>query len=222
MAKTKIEWADEVWNPVWGCFNHCPYCYARKIAKRFGQTQEQRDFIPSWREDNYNRPFAKSTKRVFVNSMSDPMYWYPAWMEFVLERIRQHPEIQFIFLTKGGFRVYRELYDSIYPENVILGITVTRPEDLPQQEIGRFWPASKWLINIEPMLSTFTRAYAWDMIKEYDWIIIGAETGNRKEKVIPQLEWYMYLLNQTIIPVFMKPSLDKYTPKELIRREYIS
>ncbi|MFA7025867.1 MAG: DUF5131 family protein [Candidatus Cloacimonadaceae bacterium] len=222
MAKTKIEWADEVWNPVWGCFNHCPYCYASKIAKRFGQTQEQRDFIPSWREDNYNRPFAKSTKRVFVNSMSDPMYWFPAWMEFVLERIRQHPEIQFIFLTKGGFRVYRELYDSIYPENVILGITVTRPEDLPQQEIGCFWPGSKWLINIEPMLSTFTLAYAWDMIKEYDWIIIGAETGNRKEKVIPHLEWYMYLLNQTIIPVFMKPSLDKYTPKELIRREYIS
>jgi len=101
MAKTKIEWADEVWNPVWGCFNHCPYCYASKIAKRFGQTQEQREFIPSWREDNYNRPFAKSTKRVFVNSMSDPMYWFPAWMEFVLERIRQHPEIQFIFLTKA-------------------------------------------------------------------------------------------------------------------------
>lgn len=35
MNKTKIEWCDITWNPVWGCKNNCSYCYARKIAKRF-------------------------------------------------------------------------------------------------------------------------------------------------------------------------------------------
>lgn len=32
---TKIEWADATWNPVTGCAHGCPYCYARRIAKRF-------------------------------------------------------------------------------------------------------------------------------------------------------------------------------------------
>lgn len=36
MNKTNIEWADMTWNPVTGCKHGCDYCYARKIAARFG------------------------------------------------------------------------------------------------------------------------------------------------------------------------------------------
>ena len=36
MNKTKIEWCDYTWNPVTGCKHECEYCYARRIAKRFG------------------------------------------------------------------------------------------------------------------------------------------------------------------------------------------
>lgn len=36
MNKTKIEWCDSTWNPVTGCKHDCPYCYARRIAERFG------------------------------------------------------------------------------------------------------------------------------------------------------------------------------------------
>ena len=36
MNKTKIEWCDETWNPVTGCLHTCEYCYARRIAERFG------------------------------------------------------------------------------------------------------------------------------------------------------------------------------------------
>ena len=36
MQKTDIEWADMTWNPVVGCKHGCEYCYARRIAKRFG------------------------------------------------------------------------------------------------------------------------------------------------------------------------------------------
>ena len=32
---TKIDWCDASWNPVVGCYNNCPYCYARRIAERF-------------------------------------------------------------------------------------------------------------------------------------------------------------------------------------------
>lgn len=41
MKKTKIDWADSTWNPVTGCFHKCEYCYARRIAERFGLS-----FIP--------------------------------------------------------------------------------------------------------------------------------------------------------------------------------
>ena len=39
MNKTRIEWCDSTWNPVTGCLHGCPYCYAEKIAKRFGGYQ---------------------------------------------------------------------------------------------------------------------------------------------------------------------------------------
>lgn len=39
MNKTKIDWCDYTWNPVTGCLHNCPYCYARKIANRFGKNE---------------------------------------------------------------------------------------------------------------------------------------------------------------------------------------
>ncbi len=37
--RTKIDWAlnpdglpGYTWNPITGCLNNCPYCYARKLA----------------------------------------------------------------------------------------------------------------------------------------------------------------------------------------------
>ena len=36
MNKTKIEWCDATWNPVVGCKHGCDYCYAKRIAARFG------------------------------------------------------------------------------------------------------------------------------------------------------------------------------------------
>lgn len=36
---TKIDWCDSTWNPVTGCLHGCEYCYARRIAERFGSHQ---------------------------------------------------------------------------------------------------------------------------------------------------------------------------------------
>jgi protein gp37 len=40
MNKSKIEWCDYTWNPVTGCLHGCNYCYARRIAERFGGASE--------------------------------------------------------------------------------------------------------------------------------------------------------------------------------------
>jgi protein gp37 len=84
---TKIEWCDMTWNPVWGCLNNCPYCYAQKIAKRFhfpmahkefncfgnitfGEFASQiKDFIPTWLESNFQKKFPKKPSLIFVNSL---------------------------------------------------------------------------------------------------------------------------------------------------------
>lgn len=45
MKKTKIDWADSTWNPVTGCLHGCDYCYARKIANRFGRYKRIEDLL---------------------------------------------------------------------------------------------------------------------------------------------------------------------------------
>ncbi len=41
-SKTNIDWADATWNPVTGCLHGCEYCYARRIAERFGGCESRR------------------------------------------------------------------------------------------------------------------------------------------------------------------------------------
>lgn len=46
--------------------------------------------------------------------------------------------------------------------------------------------------------------------RRWQWVVIGAETGNSKGKVIPQKEWIMEIANvcrEYGTPVFMKESL---------------
>ena len=75
MGKTSIDWADWVDNPVWGCRNTCPYCYARQMARRIGKTEDQKAFVPTWMHGNYSKAFPDKPLFIFVNSMSDIAYW---------------------------------------------------------------------------------------------------------------------------------------------------
>ena len=43
MNRTKIDWCDYVWNPVWGCRTGCKYCYAKKFARRFAENVVQKE-----------------------------------------------------------------------------------------------------------------------------------------------------------------------------------
>ena len=70
-----------------------------------------------------------------------------------------------------------------------------------------------WLrqfISIEPMLHPIWEDEI-DMIRSTcDWVIIGAETGNRKGKVKPNKRWIMKIADaceMSSVPVFMKGSL---------------
>jgi protein gp37 len=208
--KTRIEWCDFTWNPVVGCTHGCPYCYARRMARRFwGDTT----FRPRWADKNFARKMPKQPSRIFVNSMSDPADWEQAWTMTVLARIREHPEHRFLFLTKRPWVYHRDQY----PENCWLGVTATTEEEvkrrqqmltLSNQERLRF-------LSIEPIAERISPTLIdRETIR---WLIVGAETGNRRGKVVPRREW-IEALRTCGVPVFEKESLRRIMGGELRRQ----
>lgn len=151
MAKTKIDWCEFVWNPVWGCLKYppCEYCYARKIAKRFWKViykreidflqskfcydgtwtpetieEKLKNFEPIFLEHKFKQgkpDFPSKPSKIFVNSMSEIYYWDKLSMLRVIETIKKYPKHIFMFLTKFP-QVYKK-YN--FPENCWLGITIT-------------------------------------------------------------------------------------------------
>ena len=198
MNKTRIDWADYTWNPVVGCTGFCPYCYARKMAMRF-----HRDFSPHWVQSNFERPMPKKAARIFVNSMSDVADWRREWAERVESKMANHPEHLFLFLTKRPW-----LCEKI-PCPSMLGYSVTRQADLDLLIGGRRWGVE--FLSIEPLLGPVQFWPSWTP----RWIIVGAETGNRREKVRPDPSWlldiFCYAGNHGI-PVFFKESLRSIWP----------
>jgi protein gp37 len=71
VAKT-IGWSDLSWNPITGCLGGCSYCYARAMARRFGRTDEERAFLPTFHPERLGEPARrKKPARIFVCSTSD-------------------------------------------------------------------------------------------------------------------------------------------------------
>lgn len=194
MHKTKVDWAQVSWNPVVGCRGICPYCYARRIAHRF-----HRDFIPHWEEKSFNRAMPRQPARIFVNSMSEIAYWQPEWWARVVERIQENPQHKFLFLTKKP-EVY---FDRLLPENCWLGLTVTGPADFDQYQDAMRYLSNLRFLSYEPMLAQVDP----DMVDgSIDWVILGAESGNRAGKVVPPPEWIVAWLDLKI-PLYMKHNL---------------
>jgi len=64
-------------------------------------------------------------------------------------------------------------------------------------------------VSIEPLIY-FSNEYP-HIVKWLDWVIIGAETGNRKDKVVPERSWIENIVNacQALnTPVFLKDNLN--------------
>jgi len=234
--KNKIGWCNLTFNPVWGCKNKCPYCYARKIAKRFyrimidsefvywyktkkwimpeGWWEGFKDFKPTFLYSQFNKKFPKKPQRIFVGSMSEIAHWEKEWMEKVLDRIKLYPQHVFQFLTR-----YPGIYFGKYkfPVNCWLGTTITGPLNKGPMEYHteKAFNLNKdnlKFISFEPLLEEVELNF------KVGWVIIGVETGNRKEKVIPKREWIEGIVNyckNNNIPIYLKDSLKEIYPVEM-------
>jgi protein gp37 len=238
MNRTKIEWCDTVWNPVWGCLNDCSYCYARKIAKRFAFkiaekekeyclknnirysdiSKDLEEFKPVFLESNFNKKFPKNPSRIFVNSMSDIAFWDRDWMLRVFGKIVDNPQHQFLFLTKEP-EVYRKFG---FEKNCLLGVTVNKQRDVGRIRILRgkkLLDKNRIFVSFEPLLENIDFHLNTDWVDfgvHIDWIIIGAQTRQYKPPKKEWIEGIMYNAKgfyiPVSIPVFLKNNLYKAYP----------
>lgn len=235
MEKTKIDWAQSTWNPVTGCKHGCGYCYARGIATRFGgKTVDEPHILDEpYVMDGKKRPYPfgftptlhryrldeyanKDGRNIFVCSMADLFgEWVPdKWLQEVFEACKKNPQHNYLFLTKNPSRYKELLYRKELPtgNNFWYGTSVTDPT-MPytySQDVHTF-------LSIEPLLEDFGD-FSGNGFAE--WVIIGAETGRRKDKVIPKREWIENLVDicrQKNVPVFMKSSLTEVWGETLIQ-----
>lgn len=245
--KTKIDWADASWNPVTGCKHGCEYCYARGIARRFGckitdmgnalAVLEEKyytadgewnpypyEFLPTFHKYRLKIPQTwKQPKNIFVCSMADLFgNWVPdEWIADVFNACAAAPQHRYLFLTKNPER-YKDicLKDALpYGPGFWYGTTTTRPSEgafIVEQE-KKFYHT---FLSIEPIQERFGQyALNRNSIMLTDWVIIGAETGNRKGKVIPEKSWIDEIVEACKKygkPVFMKESL-----RELMGADFI-
>lgn len=261
MKKTKIEWCDSTWNPVTGCFHNCKYCYASKIATRFGGASETHhnetvgtecqwiteaegkiheidepiydydmgrnapypfEFDPTFHRYRLDIPEQwTKPKTIFVCSMADLFGdWVPdSWIEGVFSACDRAPQHRYLFLTKNPKRLCDLANAGKLPkrDNWWFGSTVTNKSALRYP--GRL--TDNTFISIEPILENLDAGLG--SFGSANWIIVGAETGNRKDKVVPEKEWIDNICEAADIThaaVFMKDSLIPIIGEENMRREY--
>jgi len=191
----------------------CPYCYARRIYDRF-------HYDPTIRldEKELQAPFKlKESSRIFVGSTIELFgNWIRSeWLERILEVVTQLPQHTFIFLSKcpGRFKFFE------FSNNCWTGATITQEDKTMGFLIQNAWESSApvHFYSFEPLHSHIKIGLTF-----LNWIIIGAETGNRKGKIIPRQEWIKELIDAADyegIPVFMKDNIKPHWNGEL-RQEF--
>lgn len=186
-------------------------------------------FLPTLHKYRMDQPSKWSNGRnIFVGSMTDIWgEWVPdSWIMEVIDACTNAPQHRYMFLTKNPIR-YIELEDAhplMLPsrENFWYGTTVVNSARDAEAIICvaalHKYNGSNTFISIEPLLGPLTVKQRMK-IAETQWVIIGAETGNRKEKVVPKKWWVddiMYQCRLKGVPVFMKESL-----RELMGADFV-
>jgi len=170
--RTKIEWADRVWNPVTGCTKvseGCRNCYAERMALRFWGARKFHEVL--CHEEKLEEPLHwMIPSRVFVNSMSD--LFHPdvtddfIWNVFsVMAQAEKHT---FMILTKRPQRMSDFLcqWENHFPvgrnnsvlhdwplKNVWLGVSAENQQAADERIPWLLkTPAVVRFVSVEPML----------------------------------------------------------------------
>lgn len=175
--KTKIEWADRVWNPVTGCTKvsqGCKNCYAETMAKRFWGSRKFSDI--EFHEDRLNEPLKwRKPSTVFVCSMSDLFHESVRfeWIDKIFDIISKCPQHQFLILSKRPKR-YIEYFQFVCNQavcsvedviasnesNIYWGVSI-EDQNMADDRIPKLFelPVANRFVSIEPMLGAIELDY---------------------------------------------------------------
>ena len=180
-------------------------------------------FTPTLHEYRLNDPATKGFgKTIFVCSMADLFgNWVPdEWILKVFEACKAAPGHRYLFLTKNPERYINLAERDLLPkgDEYWYGTTITDPYT------GAFWSKDyNTFISAEPILQPFGKSKVDQSgcitAELVDWIILGAETGNRKDKVVPERSWIEDVVNEFQSrgkPVFMKDSMIPVWGEEIL------
>ena len=214
MARSKIEWLKNPdgsqgysINPVKGlCPMDCkdlegkPYCYARKLYRRFKWNPEIRFDETVLTQALYK---TKVGDKIFVGST---MELFGDWIKFdwllrIIEYTMMYPSRTFIFLTKQPQNLPIK-----FPPNCWVLVSAT---DQHQYLTGlcylRQIEATVRGFSFEPLLHKINTSY-----DTLDWNILGSQTQPVKH---PPLEWVNLILQyarEFETPVFVKSPMAEY------------
>lgn len=226
--KKNIEWSEISINAITGCNGpggkRCEGCYAERIAMRFaGCNGYPKDdpFRPTWHPERLEHIRRRKMATVwFFGSQCD---WLDpgveeSWRKACLEVMGSKTNQIFITLTKQYARLGRVLLNSPYgtlPPNVILGISITKRNQVPGIDMLRQIPAFCNVISFEPLLEDVAPLVDFEGI---DWIIIGARSRQNKigglpavPEFQPKKDWVEGLVRRAHdsgVLIFMKPNLS--------------
>jgi len=254
MNRTQIEWVRNpdgtqgyTFNPITGCLNNCPYCYARKLANgrlkaRYRANENlaptPRDlfnysldpFYPRyWHEKLCALPGGKP-KGIFVCDMSDLFgIGIPhEWQARVIAQIRKHTQHRFYLLTKQPQNLIKW---SPFPDNCWVGVSATT-EDMYWHALRGLKPveAKVKFLSFEPLQGRVMKpgkpdyGDAGEMTEVQmlqaagiNWLIVGAQTKPYKPPLKIWVNEIIEVCKRANIPYFLKDNLRPLMGENLIQ-----
>jgi len=171
----------------------------------------------------------KMGNNIFVGAMADIFgEWIPdEWIVEVFGTCQKYSIHNYLFLTKNPDRYVSLYLKELLPEykNMWYGMTVTNSQQAYTAEavIQDMSHEAHAFLSIEPILEDLASDLEITIANFTDWVIIGAETGNGKGKIVPKKEWIDNIVKQcenAKIPVFMKDSLIPIIGEANMRRDF--
>ena len=182
-------------------------------------------FSPTFHRYRLGEPQSwKKPRNIFVCSMADLFgEWVPdEWIDDVIKATQRALQHRYLFLTKNPER-YGEWLERFEEgriseldevENCWFGASASNNAELERANRS----SAQW-VSIEPIRERIEtdedqfmefNPYTGSERKRWEWVVIGAETGNSKNKVAPKREWIDDIATACAdygTPVFMKESL---------------
>jgi len=199
MAQSSIEWTEMTWNPTTGCTKisaGCKFCYAEIMSKRLqamGIEKYKDAFKIRTHEDQLNIPYSwKSSKVVFVNSMSD-LFHKDISLDFikkVFAVMNENPQHVFQVLTKRAERLFEIHSELKWTHNIWMGVSVENTKVIDRIDYLRQTNARVKFLSCEPLIGPLPKLN----LQNIDWVIVGGESGTRPRPM--NADWVLDIQDQ--------------------------